>query len=54
LWYFFKRHWQRTTRAAVDAGILRRVIAPTVVFGFCALYVASLVAATLHLNGVIH
>jgi len=48
------RNRRRTSRPAERIGPVRRLLAPVVVFGFCALYIASLVAATLHLNGVIH
>lgn len=40
-------------RTTVIAGFARRVLAPVLVGAFCVLYVAVLVATTLHLEGVI-
>ena len=39
---------------AVIRGFTSRVLAPTVVGGFCLLYVAALVVTTLRLEGVVH
>ena len=48
------RRRRRTARSSVMADFARRVLAPVVVGGFCVLYVAALVAATLRLQGVFH
>ena len=45
---------RRAARAAVIAGFAWHVLAPLVVGGFCVLYAALLVAATLRLREVFH
>jgi hypothetical protein len=43
---------RRAERSAHAVGIGRRVLAPVVVLGLCALYLASLVGTALRLRGV--
>lgn len=44
---------RRSEHPARTARFVRRVLAPAVVLGLCALYVASLVGTALHLRGVL-
>jgi hypothetical protein len=44
---------QSAARATLRTGIVRHVLAPVVVFGFCVLYIASLVTITLRMHGLI-
>jgi hypothetical protein len=46
------RRRQRAERSVAAAGFAWRVVAPIVLGGFCVIYVALLVATTLHLEGV--
>jgi len=43
---------RRKERSARTVGFGRRVLAPVVVLGLCALYIASLVGTALHLRSV--
>ena len=45
------RSRRRSERAAMVAGFGLRVLAPVVVFGLCAVYLASLVGQALRLRG---
>ena len=47
------RSRRRATRTALITGFAWRVLAPAVVVGFCVLYVALLMATTIHLQSVL-